>query len=136
MTTTPQARELERLGSSAIPLEDPAEDVRGRTACDRIGQPIGPVEDIWFDMENRRARLLEISHGGLLGLGSRHMLVPVEAIRGTDTENVYLDRDREVVIDGPEFQPDQIEDHEVHYADVYAWYGVAPDWEAERLAPE
>ncbi|MDP9251343.1 MAG: PRC-barrel domain-containing protein [Chloroflexota bacterium] len=132
MTTTPQARELERLGSSAVALADPAEDVRGRTVCDRIGQPIGPVEDIWFDMDHRRARLLEMSHGGLLGLGTRHLLVPVETIRGTDVENVYLDRDREVVIDGPEFEPDQIENIEVHYADVYAWYGVAPYWEAER----
>ena len=59
MTTTPQARELERLGSSAVALAEPAEDVRGRTVCDRIGQPIGPVEDIWFDLEHRRARLLE-----------------------------------------------------------------------------
>ena len=131
MTTTPQARELERLGSSAIPLEDPAEDVRGRTACDRIGQPIGPVEDVWFDIQQRRARLIEMSHGGLLGIGKSHLLVPVDMIRGTDAENVYLDRDREVVIDGPEFQPEQIEDLEAHYTDVYAWYGVAPFWQTE-----
>lgn len=131
MTTTIQTHELERLGSSAVPLEDPAEDVRDRTVCDRIGQPIGPVEDIWFDPEARRARLLEMSHGGLLGIGKRHLLVPVEAIRGVDAESVYLDRDREVVIDGPEFVPEQIDDQVAHYGDVYRWYGVRPVWDED-----
>jgi len=129
---TMHVRELEPLSASALQLADPADDLRGRTVCDRTGASIGTVEEVWFDGDKLRARMVEVSHGGLLGLGQRHQLIPMEAIRGRDEKNVYVDRDRDEIVNGPEFWSDDITDMELHYLSVYSWYGLAPYWEVER----
>jgi sporulation protein YlmC with PRC-barrel domain len=42
---------------------------------------IGSVEDVYVDRERREARLLDVSAGGMLGIGKKHFLVPVEDVR-------------------------------------------------------
>jgi hypothetical protein len=36
------------------------------------------VEDVYVDRERREARLVDVSAGGLPGVGKKHFLVPVE----------------------------------------------------------
>src|SRR5215207_5980302 len=42
---------------------------------------MGSVEDVYVDREQREARLLVVSAGGLLGVGKKHFLVPVQEVK-------------------------------------------------------
>jgi sporulation protein YlmC with PRC-barrel domain len=125
-------RDLERLTHSGLELADPSMDFRGRDAYDRNGEPVGTVADVLIDPEQRKARMLEVvSGGGLLGLGKRQFLVPVESIAGGDAKSVHIDRLKDEILAGPAYQRDQIDEEEAHYAAVYAHYDVTPYWVVE-----
>ena len=127
-------RDLEGLTHSGLELADPAMDLRGRDANDRNGQPVGTVTDVLIDPDHRKARMLEIVSGGaLLGLGKKQFLVPVEAIAGGDPRTVYIDKLKDEILAGPEYHPDQIDEEEAHYAEVYGYYGKTPYWVTESL---
>jgi sporulation protein YlmC with PRC-barrel domain len=61
-------------------LEDLAQDVRGLDVYDEDGDRIGTVEDLYADAQERKVRFLDVSGGGVLGLGEKRFLVPVEAV--------------------------------------------------------
>jgi sporulation protein YlmC with PRC-barrel domain len=125
-------RDLEELTHSGLELADPAMDLRGRDAQDRNGEPVGTVADVLIDPDQRKARMLKIvSGGGLLGIGKKQLLAPVEAIAGGDPRTVFVDKLKDEILAGPEYRPDQIDEEEEHYIEVYAYYGKAPYWLAE-----
>lgn len=125
-------RDLEELTHSGLELADPATDLRGRDAHDRNGERVGTVTDMLIDHDYRKARMLEVaSGGGLLGIGRKQLLVPVEAIAGGDPRTVFIDKAKDEIIAGPEYHPDQIDEEVGLYAEVYAYYGKAPYWVAE-----
>lgn len=125
-------RDLEGLTQSGLELADPAMDLRGRDAYDRNGEPVGTVADVLIDQDERKARMLQVvSSGGLLGIGKKQLLVPVEAIAGGDPRTVYIDKVHDEILAGPEYQPDQIDEEEAHYAEVYAYYDRTPYWVTE-----
>ena len=77
--TTAYSRELERLTSSGMSLADPAMDLREREVRDRHGEAVGTVSDLLLDPNDGTVRLLEVTMGGgLLGIGKKRHLVPVE----------------------------------------------------------
>jgi sporulation protein YlmC with PRC-barrel domain len=125
-------RDLEKLTQSGLELADPATDLRGRDVFDRDDQAVGTVADVLIDLNQRKARMLEVvSGGGLLGIGKKQFLVPIEAVIGGDPRTVYIDKPKDEILAGPAYQPDQIDEEEDHYAEVYAHYGTPPYWVAE-----
>jgi sporulation protein YlmC with PRC-barrel domain len=131
MSTT-ISRDLEGLTHSGLELADPAMDVRGRDVYDHDGQPVGNVTDVLIDPDQRKARMLQVvSGGGLLGLGKKEFLVPVEAMSGGDPRTIYIDKVKDEILAGPEYHPGQIDEEEAHYAEVYAYYGKSPYWVTE-----
>jgi sporulation protein YlmC with PRC-barrel domain len=125
-------RDLEELTHSGLELADPAMDLRGRDAHDRHGERVGTVTDLLIDQDRRKARMLEVvSGGGLFGIGKKQLLVPVEAIAGSDLRTVVIEKAKDEIVAGPEYQPDQIDEEEGFYAEVYAYYGKAPYWVTE-----
>jgi sporulation protein YlmC with PRC-barrel domain len=133
MSTT-FTRDLDPLSSSGLELEDPAQDLRGRAALDRDGESIGTVADMMIDPGLRLARMLVIEQSGILGLGKKQYLVPLEVARPVDDGSVMIDRTKDEVQSAPEYHASEGEEEELHYADVYATYGVRPYWEAETPA--
>jgi sporulation protein YlmC with PRC-barrel domain len=127
--TTALSRELERLTSSGIALADPAMDLRDREVRDRHGEAVGTVSDLLLDQDERRVRLVEITTGGgLLGIGKKHHLIPVEALAGGDPRTVYVDRSREEIEQTPEYTVAEGDEEEAQYAAAYDAYGVTPYW--------
>jgi hypothetical protein len=107
-------------------------DQRGRDAYDRNGEVVGTVSDVLIDPDQRKARMLELAiGGGLLGLGKKQLLVPVEAIAGGDPRTVYIDKEKDEILAGPEYHPEQTDEAEAYYAEVYAYYGKEPYWVTE-----
>ena len=118
---------LERLSDSDLTVADPAEDVRGRTVVDRVGDEIGDVDDLMLDTSETKIRFLQVAAGGFLGLGERKFLIPVDAIAKIDEDHVHVDRTREQVAGAPPYEPHLAIDRD-YYTDVYGYYGYTPYW--------
>ena len=66
--TGPQPN-LVNLNETELYLEEPWQDLRGLDVYDTNNDQIGSVEDVYVDREQREARLLVVSAGGLLRVG-------------------------------------------------------------------
>jgi sporulation protein YlmC with PRC-barrel domain len=122
-----------------VPLEDggvslahPDDDVRGMVVLDVHGRRVGEVEDIVVDEQERRARLLVVASGGVLGLGAQRRLVPVEAVARV-SEHVRLHHSDLVVQDAGERDPRLLDASS--WASLYEHYECIPFWEAEHVIP-
>lgn len=95
---------LARLGDSDFVLEDPEQDIRGNEVYDPKGQRIGNVDDLYIDEEQSGLRFLEVVDGGLLGIlgiGEKRFLVPVEAVTEIARGMVTVEPGRTEKVDGP-----------------------------------
>ncbi len=123
---------LVTLTDSDLMLADPADDVRGLTVVDAQGDPIGEVDDLIVDEEERRARFLVVASGGFLGLGETKRLLPVDAVTAVEDE-VHVEPAREAVHATREFDP-ELEPFPAFEA-VYDEYGYAPFWVPGYVGP-
>src|SRR5215207_10224755 len=90
-----------------VPLEEPWQDTRGLDVYDITDEQIGSVEDLYVDREARQPRFVVVSAGGFLGVGKKHLLVPVEEVsRDVSEERVTVTEPRDKVLNSPEFDPD------------------------------
>jgi len=108
MESGQQRSSLAKLSDADLPLlEENWQDVRGLDVYDVTDEQIGRVEDLYIDREARQPRFLVVSAGGLLGVGKKHVLLPVEEVRrDVGEERVTLSVHREKVLNAPEFDVD------------------------------
>ena len=125
---------LTGLSGTTMTVADPEEDVRGRKVLDRNGEEIGDVDDLLVDNQEGRVRMLRVAHGGFLGIGEDHFLVPVDAITRIDADHVHVDRERERLSDVPGYNPELAEDP-MYYGNVYGWWGYGPYWTSGYAYP-
>ncbi|SED14367.1 PRC-barrel domain-containing protein [Nocardioides exalbidus] len=118
--------ELVPLGAGSLGLAREEDDVRGMAVLDVRDHRVGEVEEILVDPVERRARLLVVSSGGILGLDDHHRLVPVDAVSRVRA-HVRLERSDLHVEAGFEYQPEP--QGPVDYSPVYSYFGYAPFWE-------
>ena len=120
--TGPQPN-LVNLNETDLYLEEPWQDLRGLDVYDTNNDQIGSVEDVYVDREQREARLLVVSAGGLLGVGKKYFLVPVQEVkRDLEGERLTVEHPKEKVTQSPEFNPDERLKADLQRA-VYAYYG-------------
>ena len=79
------------LSGSGLDLAVAADDVRGMVVVDPEGHRLGEVGDLVIDVRDRRARILSVVSGGILGLAAFERLIPVETIAKVD-ERIRVDR--------------------------------------------
>ncbi len=82
LTQSHPTRELEKLRETGLALAYDAQDIRGRKVNDPNGDAVGHVSNLFIDVGERKVRMLEIRGGGFLGIGDRHVLVPVVRLPG------------------------------------------------------
>ena len=113
-----------KLSNADFQLEEPWQDVRGFDVYDNSGDKIGTVKDLYFDRETHVARFFDVSAGGFLKMGKKHLLVPVEEFTRDASEEdcVRVNHDRDMVLDSPEFDPDVVPDMDLQRT-VYDYYG-------------
>src|SRR5829696_7768559 len=98
---------LIRLSELDVPLEESWQDIRDLDVYDVADQQIGTVADLYVDRGARRPSYLVVSAGGLLGVGKKHFLVPVEEVsRDMGEERVRVTVPKEKVLNSPEFDLD------------------------------
>ncbi len=128
-------RDLEPLTSSGVMLDDPSSDLRGRKVVDRDGNDVGTGADMLIDPSLRVSRLLVLeTGGGLLGMGKKQYLVPLEAIRD-EGDQVRIERAKDQITGEPEYHTADGEEEELQYAQAFAAYGIRPYWEVEAASP-
>ncbi len=107
MESGQQRSNLTKLSDSDLPLEEPWQDMRGLAVYDIQDEQIGSVEDLYVDREVRLPSYLVVSAGGLLGVGKKHFLIPVEEVsRDVGEERVTVLEPKEKVLNSPEFDQD------------------------------
>ena len=126
MGNTLQA-DLMAVEDSGLELAVPDDDVRGMVVLYAHDQRIGEVDDLVVDLPERRARLLVVASGGVLGLGARWHLVPVEAVARV-SEHVRLHHVADHVLAAKEHDPSLVVIDDV--TPVYDHYGATPFWRA------
>jgi sporulation protein YlmC with PRC-barrel domain len=109
------------------------EDIRGRKVFDSSGDEIGRVEDLMIDDRGSKVRFLEVSHGGFLGIGESHVLVPVDAVVRVAPDAVHINRSRDHVAASPRYDPQLVDDR--YYEELYGYYGYMPFWGAGYMYP-
>lgn len=127
MTGTDIPPILRPLGDAGLTVANPEADVRSRRVLDRDGEEVGTVDELLIDEQDRQVRLLRVAHGGFLGIGEEHVLVPVEAVTRIDEDHVHIDRTRDAMTDTPGYHPDLAEEP-TYYTSVYDWWGYPPYW--------
>ncbi len=125
--TTQQPQLLRTLDDSEMTLADSAEDVRGRIVIDQAGQEIGEVDALLLDDAESKVRFLRVASGGVLGIGERTFLIPVDAITRIDENHVHVNQSRDRVVESPIYDPNLVYDQS-YYGDVYGHYGYVPYW--------
>ncbi len=115
---------LVRLSDSEFILEDQTQDIRGLNVYDSNGDEIGTVEGLYVDEEERKVRFLDVGAGGLLGLGEKNFLIPVEAVREVNDDGVVVDQSREKVASSPPFDTSVVP-QAPYQRDIYDYYGYA-----------
>jgi sporulation protein YlmC with PRC-barrel domain len=123
---------LVKLADSELRI-DPGDDIRGLKVYDRSEQEIGRVADLLVDEAERRARVLEVESGGVLGIDAKEMLVPVEAVSHLSEKGVHLDQTSERVSGAPRYDPEL--DSEKNWTDVYGYWGYNPFWRGAHRPP-
>ncbi len=100
---TPSQIGFVRLSDSDFVLGNPEQDIRGNDVYGVDGQRIGSVDDLYIDRQERKVRFLEVGVGGFLGVGEKHLLVPVEAVTRVGEARVTIEPGREKVVEPPPF---------------------------------
>jgi sporulation protein YlmC with PRC-barrel domain len=131
-------RELQNLNDSDLILADPDLDIRGRKVVDPSGAEIGHVSDLFVDASERKVRMLQIrTGGGFLGIGDRHVLLPVDAIAGIAKDAVRVNETRERVVKSPAYEPKLLEAPTPSFWEpYYGYYGLMPYWGSSYLYPQ
>ena len=80
MESGQQRSNLTKLSETDLPLKEPWQDMRGLGVYDIADEQIGRVQDLYVDRETRLASYLVVSAGGVLRIGKKHFLIPVEEV--------------------------------------------------------
>lgn len=89
----------------------PQRELRNRGVFDSGGDLIGHVANVYVD-EERNYRFVDVAMSGLIGLGRKHHLVPVEALAEGESAVITPRVDRHTVegaptLDDPHEAPDE-----------------------------
>jgi sporulation protein YlmC with PRC-barrel domain len=134
MAETQRAGTIVSLTDSTLSVADPAEDVRGHDVIDRHGEKVGRVDDLMIDEQEGRVRFLRVAHGGVLGIGASHFLVPVDAVTRVDDAHVHINRAHQDLSGVPGYDPTLAEVPD-YYPGLYGWWGYNPYWTEGYVAP-
>ena len=80
----------------------PHHELRQKRVLDSGYQSIGQVENLYVD-EDMELHFVDMAKSGLMGLGTKHHLVPVEAIVSEDAGSITLALDQQAVESAPAY---------------------------------
>jgi sporulation protein YlmC with PRC-barrel domain len=121
---TERPSNLVKVSDSLIGVQEPWKNIHNLDVYDVHGEQIGTLEDLYADRKQAHLpRFVGVAAGGLLGLGKKHFLIPVEDMsHDVGEDRVVVNHSRAKVMNSPEFDPDVVPKRDFQRA-VYAYYG-------------
>src|SRR5215218_11270860 len=80
----------------------PQHEMRQKTVLDSQDEIVGAVANLYVD-DDRVVHFIAVSTSGFFGSGTKHHLVPVEAVSEEDSGSITLRVEREAVASAPPF---------------------------------
>lgn len=111
----------------------PREDVRGLVVKDANAAKVGEVDDLVIDADAGRVRFMKVGHGGLLGLGRDHRLVPVDVIDSVAGDTVFIRPPVAHVEEAPNWGGLE---SEIFMKDLCRHFGCEPYWSDGYRTPD
>ncbi|MFK7603629.1 PRC-barrel domain-containing protein [Deinococcus sp. SM5_A1] len=120
---------LEKLGDSTLMLSEFSDDIRGHKVVDAHGEALGHVSALFIDQLERKVRFVQVGAGGVLGIGEREFLVPIEDVTSTSPDGVRINHSRDHVISAPPYDPRLVPKYNRDFFyPYYGYYGIPPSW--------
>ncbi len=101
----------------------PHHEIRQTMVIDSGENIVGAVENLYVEEDGRRLRFLDVVTSGLLGLGRKHHLVPVEAVSEEDPGFIRLGVGQETVESAPTFPNPRVAPEEEYRRAIREHYG-------------
>ena len=98
-------------------------ELRQHQVLDPNGQFVGEVANLYVDEGNRELQFVDVVTGGFLGIGKKHHLVPVEAIREEGPGSITLGVDQETIERAPTYPNPQVGPDNEYQRTIREHYG-------------
>jgi sporulation protein YlmC with PRC-barrel domain len=109
--------------------------IKGDKVVNRAGDNIGKIEELMLDLEDGRIAYAVVSHGGLLGIGSKLFAIPWQALKLRAHEHAFLlDIPKETLDKAEGFDKDKWPLTRGELSRTYSYYGYQPYWLAGATA--
>ncbi|MEX2599659.1 MAG: PRC and DUF2382 domain-containing protein [Dehalococcoidia bacterium] len=97
--------------------------MKGGDLYSQEGDKVGIIDRVFYDTDSGRAEWIGVDNGGLFGIGSKTVLVPVEGAVGDERAGgLQVPYPRDLLKDAPTVDGDEIS--ESYERDVYEYYGL------------
>jgi sporulation protein YlmC with PRC-barrel domain len=107
-----------------------ANKIRGEKVYNRENDHIGKIEDIMIDLQDGRIAYAVILHGGLLGLGSKHIPIPWQAFSLAERDNAFVvDIPKETLDKAEGLDKDRWPVTREELSRTFSYYGYQPYWQ-------
>ncbi len=102
----------------------PHHEIREKTVLDSGGRIVGTVANLYVDEDSRQLRFVDVVTSGFLGLGRKHHLLPVEAVREEGPGSITLGVDQQSVESEPTFPNPHVVPDEEYQRTIRDHYGL------------
>jgi sporulation protein YlmC with PRC-barrel domain len=107
-----------------------ANKIRGEKVYNRENDHIGKIEDIMIDLQDGRIAYAVILHGGLLGIGSKHIPIPWQAFSLAEHDNAFVvDIPKEILDKAEGLDKDKWPVTREELSRTFSYYGYKPYWQ-------
>jgi len=86
-----------------------SKDIIHSSVHDSIGEKVGKISDVLIDPDDSQPKIVILSEGGLLGLGSDHFALPFHLLRfNTNSSDVALQVEKKHVQESPKLDLEKL----------------------------
>jgi sporulation protein YlmC with PRC-barrel domain len=108
-----------------------ADTIKGEKVVNRDGDHIGKIDELMIDLQDGKVAYAVISHGGILGIGTKLFAIPWQALSLRVHEHAFvLDIPKETFDKAEGFDKDNWPLTRNELSRTYDYYGYQPYWQA------
>ena len=112
-----------------------ASKIQGEKVVNGDNDTLGKIEDIMIDLQDGRIAYAVISHGGIIGIGSKHIPIPWQAFNLRSHDNAFVVNIPKDVLDRAEgLDKDKWPVTREELSSTYSYYGYQPYWQMGAAA--
>jgi sporulation protein YlmC with PRC-barrel domain len=112
-----------------------ASKIQGEKVVNKNDDDLGKIEDLMVDIHDGKIAYAVISHGGILGLGSKHIAIPWQALSLRIRDNAFVvDIPKETIDSAEGLDKDKWPVTYEELSRTFSYYGFQPYWQTGAVA--